>query len=117
MMFYKAYTVIENLCKSILDIFNPHITEKQAGAEKYTSGGKKITLHYADWCTHCVRMKPVFMAVSKTVPGVEFVLVDEAVAKTPGIQGYPTIIKLENGKSTTYSGGPDFNTLRSWIVA
>ncbi len=81
---------------------------------------RTVHLHYTDWCGACKLMKPVWEQVKVAVSGsgVTFDEINEDNAKTPGISGYPTILMLdERGHTIKYSGGPDFETLRNWVVA
>lgn len=81
----------------------------------YTSSGPVVELHYVNWCGACKRMKPVWSSVKGTIPGVQFVEIDEDIAKTKGITGYPTILMKSNGRTYKYSGAPDPRTLSGWI--
>jgi thiol-disulfide isomerase/thioredoxin len=81
---------------------------------------RAVTLHYTDWCPACQRMKPVWEQVKAAASGsgVRFAEVDEDQAKTPGVTGYPTIrMVLESGRTVEYTGGADFERLRSWVVS
>jgi thiol-disulfide isomerase/thioredoxin len=81
---------------------------------------RRVSLHYTNWCGACSRMKPVWADVKAALgeSGIEFTEIDEDVAKTPGVNAYPTIVMLdENGYHHEYKGGPVFETLREWIVA
>jgi thiol-disulfide isomerase/thioredoxin len=81
---------------------------------------RRVTLHYTNWCGYCKKMKPVWDQVKKASAGsgIIFSEVDEDIAKTPGVNGYPTIIMLdERGQRSKYIGQADFATLRNWIVA
>lgn len=80
-----------------------------------------VTFHFADWCPHCVQMKPVWHNVKKYIYsgdaklfGKDIIMkeIDEVASPTPGIKGYPTILK--NGKK--YKGPKDERTLREWIL-
>ena len=89
-------------------------------AEPMLNNTRRIYLHSVDWCPHCKIIKPVWDAVVNDTKGsgIIFTEVDEDIAKTPGINGYPTIIMLdENGYRHKYSGGPDFTALRNWVIA
>lgn len=81
---------------------------------------RKVYLHYTEWCGYCKKMKPVWEQV-KTVlseTGIEFYEIDEDVAKTPGVNGYPTILMIdENGFRSQYPGASEFEQLRAWCVA
>jgi thiol-disulfide isomerase/thioredoxin len=86
--------------------------------EGYSPGMRRIFLHHTNWCPHCRTMMPVWKAVSKSASNVIFIEVDEDIAKTPGVEGYPTIIMLdEHGKRHKYHGGPDYTTLRNWAMS
>ncbi len=80
---------------------------------------RRVTLHSVKWCPHCIIMKPIWEQVKIAVmgSGIIFTEVDEDIAKTPGINGYPTIMMLdENGQRSKYPGMPDFASLRAWVV-
>ncbi len=65
-------------------------------------------------------MKPLWERVKETLgtSGIEFYEVDEDVAKTPGITGYPTIEMLdENGNRRYYGGQIDYKQLLDWVAA
>ncbi len=84
------------------------------------NNNRVVTLHYTNWCVHCKNMRQIWERVKAAIagPGVEFREVDEDLAKTPGIGSYPTIMMvLENGHVVKYLDGPDFISLRNWIVA
>lgn len=88
--------------------------------EPMVNNRRLVTLHYTNWCTHCTNMKPVWAAVKIATEGsgIQFKEVDEDIAKTPGIDGYPTIIMIDElGYKYQYLGGPDFEKLRNWIVS
>lgn len=88
--------------------------------EKFVNSTRTVTLHYTNWCHYCKQMKPVWNAVksSTLANGIVFREVDEDVAKTPGITGYPTILMVdEHGKTSQYNGGSDMVSLRNWILA
>ena len=94
------------------------------GCENMHSGDvntrRFVTLHYTNWCHYCKQMKPVWATVKASLAdsGVQFRELDEDVAKTPGVTGYPTILMLdEKGHSHKYNGIADATQLRNWIVA
>lgn len=81
---------------------------------------RTITLHTVSWCPHCKIMKPVWDNVRSATAnsGIIYREVDEDVAKTPGVKSYPTIRMVDvNGLTYEYAGGPNFTTLRNWVVA
>jgi thioredoxin-related protein len=81
---------------------------------------RKVTLHYVNWCAYCKLMKPIWDRVKASTIGnnIIFEEVDEDVAKTPEIKSYPTILMIdERGRVYSYVGGPDFDTLKDWVLA
>lgn len=79
-----------------------------------------VTLHYVNWCPHCQIMKPIWSRVKMATKGsgIVFKELDEDVAKTPGVNGYPTIRMIdEHGFTSDYSGQPNFENLRAWVVS
>ena len=77
------------------------------------SNGKKLVWFYADWCGHCKKMEKEWDTASKNVDGkmIKINLGDnenkqqQEISKKYNIQGFPTILLLDNGeKKETYSG-------------
>ena len=84
------------------------------------NNARRIYLHSADWCPHCKTMKPIWDQVKAATvnSGIEYYEIDEVVAKTPGLNGIPTIRMLdEYGMRSEYPGGPNYEELRRWIVS
>ncbi len=84
------------------------------------NSGRMVTYHYTNWCVRCQKMRTIWDQVKMAIagPGIEFREVDEDLAKTPGINEYPTIIMItETGRAVKYKGEPDFVALRNWIVS
>lgn len=80
---------------------------------------RKVTLHYTNWCGACKLMKPVWARVKVATAGSNIIFeeIDEDAAKTPGINGYPTIILIDEfGRTHEYPFGADFERLRNWIM-
>ena len=76
-----------------------------------------FTFFYAPWCGHCKKMKPDWIKASQKVntgSTMKMVMVDlgdsnnkdqEQLRNEYGIQGYPTIMDIVNGKKgSEYSG-------------
>lgn len=89
-------------------------------AENYINSTREITLHYTTWCPHCKTMKPVWESVKNRAKssGIIFKEVDEDVAKTSGINGYPTIRMIdEHGHTSEYPGMPNVDALLAWALS
>lgn len=81
---------------------------------------RRIYFHYTKWCAHCRVWKPVWEDVKIATKGssIEFIEVDEDVAKTPYVQFFPSVYMLsEHGHRYQYKGPPDFEQLRNWCVS
>ena len=80
--------------------------------------GVKLVMFYADWCGHCKNLKPEWDSAAEQVNAdpeskIKMVKVNvgdsenkehKAISEKYGIQGFPTILKLDNGeKKDTYS--------------
>lgn len=92
----------------------------KCGFEFFSGSNKRVFLHYVDWCPHCTAMKPVWQSVKADLAGsgIVFKEINEEKTKSPGINSYPTILLVDaGGKLHKYIGGPDYNSLRRWIVA
>lgn len=81
-----------------------------------------VTLHYTDWCSYCKRMKPVWEKVKQSLSGpqysgITFVENDEDKFPTVGVESYPTIVKLREGKARKYLGRADFDQIRKFILS
>ena len=93
--------------------------------ESDVSGGKKLVWFYADWCGHCKKMKSGWDTASDKFKDV-MVKIDlgdskdaeqQKISKKYNIDGFPTILLLDNGEiEKTYEGGrnaKDFETFCS----
>lgn len=81
---------------------------------------RRVYFHYTTWCKHCRIWKPVWEDVKAATAGsgIEFIEVDEDVAKTPYVLFFPSVYMLsETGTRHQYKGGPNFETLRNWCVS
>ena len=85
---------------------------------------RQVSLHYTDWCPNCISMKPIWEQVKRDlyhrsgVPRVKFIEINEDIAKTPGVTGYPTIrMLLESGRQVEYHSAPTVESLKNWIIS
>jgi protein disulfide-isomerase A1 len=87
-------------------------SDKIAFEKKATSGKPTLILHYANYCGHCIRFKPVWatvvaaLAANRGIHVVEIEATNADILKkyTNDIRGYPTIRVLKNGSFTEYTG-------------
>lgn len=89
--------------------------------EKYGDNAIVVGLHYTDWCGYCKQMKPVWFQLKKELENGEFsgvVMIEnnEEVKRTAGVNSYPTIYKMRNGKMIRYKGRADYNQLREFVL-
>lgn len=79
--------------------------------------------YYAPWCGHCKRLAPTWDELADAVSGTNVVIakVDCTVAKSvctgAGVQGYPTLKLVQNGKvKEDYRGSRDLTALKSFAA-
>ena len=79
------------------------------------NNGKKLVLIYADWCGHCKKIKPTWDKVSEKVnkeDELKMVKINcgegtpeqKQLMSKYDVDGYPTILIVDNGKATPYEG-------------
>ena len=93
--------------------------------EKFAMGPRKrtVTLYYADWCSYCQAMNPVWTTVKLRAndlysPGVVFneVNCSNGGKGCPG--AYPTIYLIdERGYRHEYMGTATYEPLMRWVIA
>ena len=93
-----------------------------------------LGLIYAEWCPHCVRMKPEWNKMKNDLQNDKNYSIVEIEADQPDKQeriveletnlndkkidmaGYPTIFKLKNGDIEYYDGNRVANEIKSWVT-
>ena len=93
-----------------------------------------LGLIYAEWCPHCLNMKPEWNKMKNEFNGNHHYNVVEIEAdqqdkqeriaelesklngKTINAAGYPTIFKLKNGDIEYYGGNRVANDIKSWVT-
>ena len=103
----------------------PEMSSEEQSAVKesfvpHVNNVRRIYFHYTNWCGFCKKMKPVWEGVKVALKdtGMEFYEIDEDIAKTPGVNSYPTILMIdEHGYRQQYPGSIDFEKLRAWCAA
>ena len=99
---------------STYDIYDKH-TAHHPGM---WPGTKRMALgfHYISNCPRCDLMRTLWDKLKKDLANMEidFVENNEEIARTPGIDEYPTIIKYQNGVGDIYQGFADYEKLRMW---
>lgn len=84
---------------------------------------EKITLYYADWCTHCKDMKDDWQQLEKyldsnTINGQKVVARkynQDILPNNVKIEGFPTIHILAQGKTIEYNGDRTFDKMKDFI--
>jgi len=79
-----------------------------------------VLIFYANWCGHCNKAKPEFQKACEKGNGkVVMVNVDEPGAKELkdkySVQGFPTVLKVSNGKYVKYQGGRTSDDILSFL--
>jgi thiol-disulfide isomerase/thioredoxin len=101
----------------VITIIHILSVQRMIGRPFLVNPTRTISFHYTSWCGHCKTMKPVWERLAAT-GGAKYVAIDEDVAKTAGINSYPTIVMLaENGRRYTYNSGSDYQKLYTWAHA
>jgi thiol-disulfide isomerase/thioredoxin len=78
---------------------------------------KVLALFYADWCGHCKTVKPIWKEAAEKAnkDKKRMIMIDvggktadqQAIIDKYQIDGFPTILVFQNGKSEPYSGKRD----------
>ena len=77
----------------------------------------KVTLFYADWCSHCTSFKPTWNALKKVFDSnnVEYAEYEESkdpkFVEAAGVQGFPTIKIEKDNQEYEYNGKRDVNDI------
>jgi len=91
-------------------------------AQKHGPNTIVISLHYTDWCGACKQMKPVWeqlkydLKAEGSYENIIFIENDEDKKRTPGVTGYPTIMKYMGGKMRKYDGRANYQQLRNFVL-
>jgi thiol-disulfide isomerase/thioredoxin len=76
-------------------------------SEGFADAEKQIIIVKADWCGHCKKAAPEFEKIAKNgkIP-VKILDADKNKDEVNAlnVKGYPTILFMENGNKTEYSG-------------
>jgi len=112
----ESFGANTNIVHGPVNSYYKTFTESEHGKNAIVVG-----LHYTDWCGYCKQMKPIWEQVKRDLSGPEFsgILMienDEQAKPTPGIDGYPTILKMQHGKTVKYQGRADYDQLRTFIL-
>lgn len=84
-----------------------------------------VLLCYANWCTNCKELKPIFkqLIIDQPLPNITFNMIEEKEKNEyskylKNLEGYPTIKIIEKNKITEYRGPRErqsiINTLKSY---
>lgn len=77
-----------------------------------------VALHYTHWCPACRAFTPVWDATAANLSGMNIIMdkIDEDVAHTPWIQGYPTVILVRHGVTYEFQGPRTVEGLSAFIL-
>lgn len=71
-----------------------------------TSSKPVCVFFYLTGCSHCEAMNPIWDSLEKEHPSVMFVKAESSVVPSElGISGFPTFMKIENGKTLSRANG------------
>jgi len=101
--------LVRKVCMGNEGFTDDELTEK-------VKEGKKLVIFYADWCGYCKKIKPMWdkAASERTTMGKSDMIKVNVGDKTPeqnklmkkyNINGFPTIVKFEDGKVTGVMSG------------
>jgi len=90
-----------------------------------------VALIHANWCGHCQHMMPEWEKMSSQISGradVRKIEQSEMDAKMPELQsfvkggkrieagGFPTILKIVNGRISYYAGDREAGKMKAWAL-
>jgi hypothetical protein len=81
---------------------------------------RRIYFHYTTWCKFCKLWRPIIDDAKIATRGsnIEFIEVNEEIAKTPYIQFFPSIYMLtEHGHRLQYKGTPNLDQFVRWCAS
>jgi thiol-disulfide isomerase/thioredoxin len=82
-----------------------------------------VVMVYAPWCGHCVTTKPIYLEVAKSLPHVQFYLINGAdkikthkLIQKYNIKGYPTLFHInKDGIRTDYKKERTIESITTWV--
>lgn len=104
-----------------------NLNEQDLSNANTRSGESQLYFFYADWCPHCKRAKPEWEKIVKNYDNKDFgkyklktIEVDCSEGDNPliqqyGIDGYPTIIMVNNNKRINYDAKIMYDNLDKFI--
>jgi len=93
--------------------------------KKTITGGNKepltFILYYVDWCPHCKSVKPEWKQLENDLEFKDILITkinceeDTEIVKELNIEGYPTILFTQNGKTEPYEGGREYGDFKEFL--
>jgi thiol-disulfide isomerase/thioredoxin len=88
-------------------------------AETFSQSNAKLLFFYADWCPHCITLKPIIEELKKAntinIEMLEDKSTDSKLKKEFNIEGYPTIYYVDTTMKILYEGPRTIEGLRQFI--
>lgn len=81
----------------------------------------EITLYYANWCGHCKTFKPIWEKLTNIFEknGIKYEAFEESenkdIIEKNGINSFPTIIIIKDGKKEEYAGQRTMEAILSYF--
>jgi len=112
------------LCLFLAVSAGPVVLNAETFESTVVSGGKNAFVKfYAPWCGHCKAMAPAWGQLGDEYSGSSSVVIGDVdcteqqdLCSKHGVSGYPTLKYWKDGEKHDYSGGRDFEGLKSFVV-
>lgn len=94
-----------------------------ADVDDFVRNGGGVVLVHADWCPHCLKVKPAYYKLATSLPGTPFAVmnIDDApptFAKRHRVTGLPHIMRVApDGTSTAYHGDRSLPSMRDFALS
>jgi len=108
-------------------IFNKNdLINTQKSKETFKVNNSPLfTMYYVDWCPHCVKAKPEFNKLKRSLPKINGKTISYKMincekepekAELENIKGYPTFILNIKGQKNVYQGDRTYTHFKSFLT-